>query len=476
VEPNSLDDPLDRSLRRDRGRGTDRGRRPRSVRLAPERSPGPQARPAAWRLALPAALGLIMLAATLRITLAGAGGHTPIVPIQPRGTSWLGDLTGERLTYHVFLTSVVAFTIAYAGLLVLGRRLPTAAVVGLIGVIYLVVFAGPITVSTDVFSYIAYARMGVLHGLNPYVATPFAIRHDPSYRYVGSDWIFVPTAYGPIYTVLSYPFGLLGLLGAVWGMKALTLLACLAVDGLVWRCARLRGTDPKLALLLVGANPLVVIYSLASAQNDLIMLALMTLAVYLTLSAESREAQPRSSWRGAWGAATAVLAALIKAPAGAMVPYLLVARRRISPVLGVIGAVGVGLAVSFAAFGSQGINPLSGVNRDAGYVSVDSFATQIGHLLGKPGVYPVDHRILEVLLVLVAVYLLWRTWRGYDWIAASAWTLLAVSVAATWVQAWYLLWPLPLAVTARDRRVLWGTLFIQGLFLVHQLPPLFVAQ
>jgi hypothetical protein len=466
VDSNSLDSSLTHG----------RGRRPRSVRLAPERSPAPQQRPPAWRLALSAAFGLIMLAATLRITLAGAGGHTAIVPIQPHGTSLPGDLTGERLTYHVFLTSVLAFTIAYAGLLVLGRRLPTAAVVGLIGVIYLVVFAGPITVSTDVFSYIAYARMGVLHGLNPYVATPFAIRHDPSYRFVGSDWIFVPTAYGPFYTVLSYPFALFGMVGAVWGMKALTLLAYAAVDVLVWRCARLRGTDPKLALLLVGANPLVVIYSLASAQNDLLMLALMALAVYLTLTAESRLAQPRSPWRGAWGAAAAVFAALIKAPAAAMLPYLLVTRRRISPVAGVIGAVGVGLVFSFAAFGGQGINPLAGANRDAGYVSVDSFPTQIGHLLGKPGVYPVDHRILEVLLVLTALYLLWRTWKGYDWIAASAWTLLAISVTATWVQAWYLLWPLPLAAIARDRRVLWGTLVVQGLFLVHQFPPLFVAQ
>jgi hypothetical protein len=107
---------------------------------------------------------------------------------------------------------------------------------------------------------------------------------------------------------------------------------------------------------------------------------------------------------------------------------------------------------------------------------VDSFATQVGHLLGKPGVYPIDHTILKVLLVLVALYLLWRTWKGYDWVAAAGWTLLATSVTATWVQAWYLLWPLPLAAIARDRRVLWGTLVVQGLFLVHQLPPLFVPQ
>lgn len=427
------------------------------------------------RLALPAALGLIMLAAVARIALAGAAGHTPIVPVQPHGTSWLDNLTAEPLTYHVFLTSVLAFTAGYAGLVTFGRRLPTGAVIALIGVLYLIVFAGPITVSTDVFSYIAYARMGVLHGLNPYVSTPFAIRHDPAYHYVGSDWIFVATAYGPLYTLLSYPLALVGVTGAVWGMKLLTLLAVLAIDLLVWRCAEQRGSDPKLALLIVGANPLVVIYSLASAQNDLAMLALMMLGVLLSLRAADRS-EPRSARRTAGGSASIVLAGLVKAPALVVLPFVLAARRRRAAVAGTVAALGAGLAVSYAVFGSAGVSLLSAAGRDSGYVSVDSFATQVGHLLGKPGVYPVDHTILKALLVLVAGYLLWRTWRGYDWVAAAGWTLLAVSVTATWVQAWYLIWPLPLAALSRDRRLLWGTLVIQALFLIHQLPPLFVPQ
>ena len=68
---------------------------------------------------------------------------------------------------------------------------------------------------------------------------------------------------------------------------------------------------------------------------------------------------------------------------------------------------------------------------------------------------------------------MWRTWRGYDWVAASGWTLLAISVTSTWLLAWYILWPLPLAVVARDRRLLVATLFVQGLFIVHQTSPLF---
>ena len=84
-----------------------------------------------------------------------------------------------------------------------------------------------------------------------------------------------------------------------------------------------------------------------------------------------------------------------------------------------------------------------------------------------------DHDLLKAGLVVIVVYLLWRTWRGYDWIAASGWTLLAVTVTSTWLLAWYILWPLPLAVVARDRRLLVATLFVQGLFIAHQVSPLF---
>ena len=68
---------------------------------------------------------------------------------------------------------------------------------------------------------------------------------------------------------------------------------------------------------------------------------------------------------------------------------------------------------------------------------------------------------------------MWRTWRGYDWISASSWTLLVLAVSTTWLLAWYLLWALPLAVISRDRRALWGTLAVMALFVVHQTAPLF---
>jgi hypothetical protein len=45
-------------------------------------------------------------------------------------------------------------------------------------------------------------------------------------------------------------------------------------------------------------------------------------------------------------------------------------------------------------------------------------------------------------------------------------------VTSTWLLAWYILWPLPLAVMSRDRRLLAATLGLQALFVLHQISPL----
>jgi hypothetical protein len=160
----------------------------------------------------------------------------------------------------------------------------------------------------------------------------------------------------------------------------------------------------------------------------------------------------------------------------AVLPFMILGRRRVSAVLGAVVALGGGLLIAYLAFGVHGMDIVAALNRDSAYVSTDSFATEIAHLLGKPGVYPTDHVILKGILVLIGIYLLWRTWRGYDWVAASGWALLAITVTSTWLLAWYLIWPLPIAAVSRDRRLLWATLALEALFIVHQVSPLFTPE
>ncbi|MGA9874927.1 MAG: glycosyltransferase family 87 protein [Solirubrobacteraceae bacterium] len=417
-----------------------------------------------WAI-LAGVLSIVLLAATAEIVLDGAVGHSPLIPKSPQIAGWLSGI-GERLGFRVFLIALLAYTGAFAGMVALARRISTRWAIMLTAALQLIVFVGPILMSTDVFSYIAYARMGVEHGINPYLHGPDSIVGDPVYRYVGTDWTKVATAYGPLYTLLSYPLAPLGVVGALWGMKLEALLASAGTLALTWRCARMRGLDPKFALIAVGVNPLWVIYGLGGAHNDLIMTLLIMGAVALTLSSE------RGGSREAYGGAAVVGATLIKATGIVLLPFILLSRRRLAPLLGAGAAAAIVAIVAYVVFGIHGVDIISALNRDSAFVSIDGFPTEIAHLFGKPGVFPVDHDLLKAALVLIVLHLMWRTWRGYDWVAASGWTLLAIAVTSTWVLAWYLLWSLPLAAVSRDRRLLIATFAVQGLFIVHQLAPL----
>jgi hypothetical protein len=244
-------------------------------------------------------------------------------------------------------------------------------------------------------------------------------------------------------------------------MKLMALVAGAGTLALTWRCARLRELDPRFALVAVGVNPLWVIYGLGGAHNDLIMTLLMMAAVSLTFARHE-----------AYAGAAVIASALVKATGIVLLPFMLLSRRQIAPL---IGAAVAGLACAVAAylaFGIHGVDVVAALNRDAALVSTDSFPTEIAHLFGKPGVFPVDHDLLKAGLALIVLHLLWRTWRGYDWVAASGWTLLAISVTSTWLLAWYTLWSLPLAAVSRDRRLLVATLAVQALFILHQVSPL----
>ena len=210
------------------------------------------------------------------------------------------------------------------------------------------------------------------------------------------------------------------------------------------------------ALLAVGANPLYVIYGLGGAHNDLIMMLAMMAAVEphaRPTATRAREAAPPRGRRGRARQGDGRRAAAVhdRSPGAGS--------RRSS---GRSPRSRSARSSATRAFGIHGIDVVSALNRDAAFVSTDSFANEIAHLFGKPGVFPVDHDLLKAALVLIVLHLLWRTWRGYDWVAASGWALLAISVTSTWLLAWYILWPLPLAVVTRDRRLLVATLASRG--------------
>ena len=125
-----------------------------SVATAGERLPVGLDRRTRWAPALVWLLGLLALAATLEVVLDGAVEHSPLIPKQPVIAGWLSG-PGERLGFRVFLIAITVATVSYGGLALLSflkeQTISKRWAIGLIGVLHLVVFIGPVLLSTDVF-------------------------------------------------------------------------------------------------------------------------------------------------------------------------------------------------------------------------------------------------------------------------------------------------------------------------------------
>jgi Glycosyltransferase family 87 len=392
--------------------------------------------------ALPAAPGS-------RLVLGTAGG-SPGWLLGPLRFAGVGGARGT-LAGPLFYAGLWVALLLYAGVLVRLRDLPAPAVLWSIAALHLLFLLAPPLLSQDVFSYIAYARLGVTHSLNPYTHSPLDIPADPVFGFAGSkDAVSV---YGPLFTLLTYPLAPLGVAGAFWVLKAVAAACSLGIVGLVWKGARLLGRDPVLPAAFVGLNPLVLVHVVAGAHNEALVMLLTVLGVVVWAAGSRKQVA---------GTALAAGAVAIKASAGVVLPFLVVADRarwRRSLVGAVLVLAGIAV-LGFAVFGSHALDALSFLNSNQARSSRWSFPYKTAQLLAAllPG-GRLDYRTgvrvaYGVAFGLVFLWLLWRTWWGENPLRAAGWATFAVLVASAWLVPWYVLWLLPLAALAGDRRLL----------------------
>jgi alpha-1,6-mannosyltransferase len=312
--------------------------------------------------------------------------------------------------------------------------------------------------STDIFNYIDYARLGVLHGIDPYTRGPAAAPHDAVYHYTA--WRHMATAYGPLFTVATYPLAHASVAVAVWALKGVTAAASLGCVALVWRIARQLGRSPAVASAVFGLNPLLLVWTMGGAHNDILMLLLMLGGVSLALGA-----------RESLGGAALVAAAAVKATAGLAIPFLLLASPRRPRVLAGVAAASVGvLGVALVAFPGHALGVIDVLVRQHQFVGYNSVPKEFALVFGFPGVTPGIRLACTVGLIGALGFIAFRVWRGAEWVTACGWALVAVVVTSTWFLAWYAVWPLAFAAVSRDRRLMVATLGLQAFWLANHVP------
>jgi hypothetical protein len=411
------------------------------------------------RLASPAGwvgLGGLLITALL-ISLSAA--HTELLLPQSLHTS-LGGLAGAF--GHVGLdiglvgltAALVLMFLSYALALRSAKDLSRRAVLTSIAALNALVLLAPPLLSTDLFSYIAYGRLGGTYGINPYLHGPNVISFDPLYHLVGAQWTHTPTAYGPLFTALSYPLAGLNLAANVFAYKGIAALSVLAIVVLVWHAARLRGMDPIKAVALVGLNPVIVVYGVGGGHNDLLMLAILVAGIYVLL----RE-------REGAGGAMIMAAAAVKLTAGVLLPFAIAAsagRRvftsgRARILTGAAVATALFAALGLVMFGSGPLHLVGTLQSIQGQGGIHSIP---GFILNAVGLKRFDGGagdLLRVAFAISLVWLVWRVWIGeLDWITAAGWATVGLLVSAGLLMPWYVAWLIPLAALSTDRR-LWIT-------------------
>ena len=388
-----------------------------------------------------------IVAGTLLLVLWSTHGATNLVPRSSEiFAPWeagplyglLGGLkAGVTVTNYALSALILIMLGAYGVSLLALRTLSMRMIVVSIVAANLILVLGPPFQLTDMGNYLGYARLGGLHGMNPYTHVIGQEMHDPIYHF--ATWDNLHSPYGELFTALSYPLAFLPIPVAYWIVKVVTVVLSLTFIGLVCWCAKRLGRDPRYAAVLVGLNPIYLVYAVGGFHNDFFMLVPLTGSIAFLLARRDKSA-----------GAMLVVAVAVKFSAVLLLPFLLVAarpaRRRLQVLYGCLLAGIPLLVMSLILFGFS----IPNLSQQGSLLTPFSFPNLFGYFLGVGGGTSGVLRLADVALVVVVVWLLRR---DGDWLTRAGWATFALIASLAWVMPWYVIWLLPLAALGSSQRL-----------------------
>lgn len=406
---------------------------------------------------------LVMLAAACSLVVQAAGGASIIVPAGREAyPGWMaGPLAGLAMPATFEQAGVLLCVLAAGYLAALwgAAAVSSRVAIGAIVALHIVFLIGPPLYSADVFGYLGYGRVGIEHGLSPYVDGIAALRADPIDPYV--RWYDGVSPYGPLFTLLSYALVPLGIAGGFWAFKLLCTAASLGLVAIVWRLAKARGHDPVAAAIFVGLNPALLVFEVAGAHNDTLIALVMMGGVAAALGG-----------RSATAAGAVIAAVALKASAGVMLPFVLLgAERRGAAIAGAALATVVAALVALVAFGADATNFLLTLQDQQQTVALFSIPSQASLLVGLDGVTEAVRLAgLAALVASVGVALVLTARRRLDWVTGAGWATLAGLVTSAWLLPWYVTALLPLAAIGTSRALRVATVLLTLYVIATRVP------
>lgn len=400
-----------------------------------------------------ACAGLVTVwAAAAWLVLAAAQRDSVLSPPTMRvpGLTWLlGPLHGlmpglahdpQRL-HRDFTIAIVVLTAGWLVAWQAAAALPLRLVAGVVGAAQLLLVAGPPQPLTDVFNYVVYGHM-LVHGVNPY-------RHVPAdapagLPYVLSNWHHLRSPYGPLFTAVSAPLGLLSAPAALLLWKAVVLACALAALALTARLATVLGRSPQRAMVCVGLCPLTLVYGVGGLHNDLPAIVCLLAAVLCLLRARDGDVRLDAA-----AGAFAVAAAAFKPSFAVAVPLVVLGAHRRRAAAAGAAAAGVAAAALVATVFGGALPAVGTQSRLVGPLSLPNLA---GIAAGRHGADAQVRAVArDLLAVAVAAACAAVALRRRLVLPALGLVLVAAVLALPWVMPWYLAWLLPFAAFGTPR-------------------------
>jgi len=456
-------------------------------------------------------------------------GLNPLAAADWRARFHAGDAGMPQPLYRAGVQVLqVGSWVLYGALLALvyrGARFSTAWTWRLaVPLLLAVALAMPAALSTDVFAYVGYARLAVVHSLNPHLHTQVDLVKlgDPTAPYL--HWP-IASPYGPLWTLLCMAIVAVGRLfstDGIWGaVVALKLIGGAGVLGMaaLLRTLVRRGDDAgraDAAFVLMLVNPVSLCEGPGNGHNDVVMMALALggLVAWLTPARGRTRPALAAAWLG--GAAAVKLIPLL------LLPWVAIAVlrggggwRRLARAAAVVCLGLAPVVLAYAPFWSGGRalgglverfrsgdqpddepssdRPLPAEAGDRAVPASRPQAAEAGNPdLSRPAPNstapralrrtpsPLAHVVRRIwppaVIYAGATLILWRG--GAPLVALTAWAYVSSAVmlfvAGLWFP-WYLtwIWPAVLARASRHHRVLTLLLFLFSLLLmmVYATPP-----